>query len=87
MTPNTYRVDITQVGGVVEVGIVCGTWRMPNVIRIETVGFFDRLVGKTKADLINSAIVHQTKKAERLNWWNRAVDEYGVKANASVGED
>jgi len=30
----------------------------------------------------------QAKKAERLNWWERAAEDYvGAKANASVGED
>lgn len=88
MTPNTYRVDITQVGDVVEVGIVCGTWRRPGVIRVESVGFYDRLLGRTKADLVRRAIDMQAKKAERLNWWERAAEDYvGAKANASVGED
>lgn len=88
MTPNTYRVDITQVGDVVEVGVVCGTLRRPDVIRVESVGFYDRLLGRTKSDLVRRAIDMQAKKAERLNWWERAAEDYvGAKANASVGED
>ena len=28
MTPNTYRVDVMEVDGVFEIGIVCGTFEM-----------------------------------------------------------
>lgn len=88
MAPNTYRVDVMEVDGVFEIGIVCGTWRMPNFIRIESVGFYDRLLGRTKSDLVRRATDIQAKKAERLNWCERAAEDYvGAKANASVGED
>ena len=86
-TPNTYRVDVMEVDGVFEIGIVCGTWRMPNFIRVESVGFWDRLLGRTKTDLVVAAIAHQEKKAERLNWWNKAVEEYMDKAKVEIGED
>ena len=87
-TPNTYQVDVMEVDGVFEIGIVCGTWRMPNFIRIESVGFYGRLLGRTKSDLVRRAIDIQAKKAERLNWWERAAEDcVGAKANASVGED
>jgi hypothetical protein len=77
-----------EVDGVFEIGIVCGTLRRPDVIRVESVGFYDRLLGRTKADLVRRAIDMQAKKAERLNWWERAAEDYvGAKANASVGED
>ena len=48
MTPNTYRVDVMEVDGVFEIGIVCGTWRRPGVIRVESVGFYDSCLAGRK---------------------------------------
>ena len=75
MTPNTYRVDVMEVGDICEIGIVCGTWRMPNVIRVVSVGFWDQLLGRTKDDLVVAAIARQEKKVAWLNWRDKAVEE------------
>jgi hypothetical protein len=62
-----------------------GNWPEPGQVIPEAVESINRLHDSGFCIIINSCRIG---KAERLNWWERAAEDYvGAKANASVGED